>query len=142
MIIRFRHEYDLPLEDLYSHIKTPADWTRVFGFPGDATELGDGWFSVPLKNFPFPLVAKNIEQEDLKFVRWVFKGFWRGQGEVYFTQTDQGVRVEGYEEVSVRWLFFLSPIVEKLFLEQSFIKIWEIGWRRLRKLEQRIKSET
>jgi hypothetical protein len=43
--------------------------------------------------------------------------------------------VEGYEEISVRYLFFLSPLIERLFLERSFRSIWEIGWRRLRKRE-------
>ena len=120
MRLNFRHEYNLPLAELYSHVRTPADWTRIFGFPGNASDLGDGWFSVPLKNFPFPLVAKNVEQEELKYAKWVFKGFWRGEGEMRFTETNQGILVEGYEEVSVRWLFFFSPIIEKLFLEKGF----------------------
>jgi len=136
MRLSFKHEFNLPLAELYSYARTPADWTRIFGFPGDPIDLGDGWFSLPLKNFPFPLVAKNVEQEELKFAKWVFKGFWRGHGEMCFTETDQGVLVEGYEEVSVRWLFFLSPIIEKLFLEKGFEKIWNIGWRKLRKRQQ------
>ena len=87
---------------------------------------------------PFPLVAKNTEQKANEFVRWVFKGFWRGHGEVRFSETSGGVTVEGFEEVSIRWMFFLSPIVERLFLERGFRSIWEIGWRRLRKRETAI----
>ena len=64
---------------------------------------------------------------------WVFRGFWRGQGEVRFTARPNGVVVEGYKEIAIRWLFFLSPLVERLFLERSFHSIWEIGWHRLRK---------
>jgi hypothetical protein len=44
-----------------------------------------------------------------------------------------GVVVEGYEEIAVRWLFFLSPLIEHLFLQRRFEAIWDIGWRRLRK---------
>jgi hypothetical protein len=86
-----------------------------------------------LKRFPFPLVARNTEQSENEFVRWVFRGFWRGRGEVRFAKTTDGVVVEGFEEIAVRWLFFLSPVIERLFLERTFNAIWEIGWHRLRK---------
>lgn len=66
---------------------------------------------------------------------WVFRGFWRGRGEVRFVETSEGVTVEGFEEIAVRPLFFLSPVAERLFLEKSFRAIWEIGWHRLRKRE-------
>jgi len=135
MIIEFNERFNLPVEEIYSQFQTPADWTRVFGFPGDSKELGDGWYAVSLKNFPFPLVAKNIEQEPGKLVRWVFRGFWRGRGEVRFEETTDGVAIKGFEEVAVRSLFFLSPLFEKLFLERSFRAIWGVGWYRLRKIE-------
>ena len=135
MIIRFQHEFSLPVEELYSYFQTPADWTRLYGLAGDVKDLGGGWYAVPLKRFPFPLVAKNTEQTVNEFVSWVFRGFWRGRGEVRFTASPTGVVVEGYEEISVRYLFFLSPLIERLFLERSFRSIWEIGWHRLRKRE-------
>ena len=135
MIVKFNERFNLPVEDLYSHFHTPADWTRVFGFRGDSKELGDGWYSVSLKNFPFPLIAKNIEQEPGKLVRWVFRGFWRGKGEVRFEEATDGVAITGFEEVSVRPLFFLSPLFEKLLLERGFRAIWNVGWHRLRKIE-------
>jgi len=50
-------------------------------------------------------------------------------------ESPNGVVVEGYEEIAVRWLFFLSPLIEHLILERSFHSIWEIGWHRLRKRE-------
>jgi len=46
--------------------------------------LGDGWYAVPLKRFPFPLVAKNTEQKANEHVSWIFRGFWRGRGAVHF----------------------------------------------------------
>jgi hypothetical protein len=45
------------------------------------------------------------------------------------------VLLEGYERGAVRWLFFLSPIAERLLLESRFRKMWELGWRRLHKRE-------
>ena len=135
MIIRFKHEFSLPAKEVYSYFQTPADWTRLYGMAGNAKDLGGGWYAVPLKRFPFPLVARNTEQRTNELVRWVFRGFWRGQGEVRFTGRPNGVVIEGYEEITIRWLFFLSPLVERLFLERSFHSIWEIGWHRLRKRE-------
>lgn len=135
MIIRFSEHFDLPAEELYSRFQTPADWARVFGFPGDSKALGAGWYAVSLKPFPFALVAKHVEQEPGQRVSWVFKGFWRGRGEVRFEQTPEGVTVEGFEEIAMRPLFFLSPLFEKLFLERGFRAIWGVGWHRLRKLE-------
>ena len=135
MIIRFQHEFSLPVEEVYSYFQTPADWARLYGLAGDVKDLGSGWYAVPLKHFPFPLVARNTEQKVNELVSWVFRGFWRGRGEVCFTESPTGVVVEGYEEISVRCLFFLSPLIERLFLEQSFRSIWEIGWHRLRKRE-------
>ena len=53
-------------------------------------------------------------------------------GEVRFTVQGEGVRLEGYETISIRWLGFLSPLVE-VFLKKEFTGIWNLGWRRLRK---------
>jgi hypothetical protein len=135
MIIRFKHEFSLPVEQVYTYFQTPADWVRLYGLAGEVKALDEGWYAVPLKNFPFPLIAKNTVQRPNEVVRWVFRGFWRGRGEVRFTECPVGVVVEGYEEIAVRWLFFFSPIIERLFLERSFRSTWEIGWHRLRKRE-------
>ncbi len=133
MIITFSEEFKLPVAEVYSYFETPADWTRLFGFAGETRDLGDGWFSVALKNFPFPLVAKNIRCEPNSVVSWTFRGFWRGRGEVRFEETPDGVKVDGFEEIAVRWLFFLSPVVERILLERTFRSVWAIGWYRLRK---------
>ena len=135
MIIRFQQEFLLPVDEVYPYFRTPADWNRLCGLEGAVRDLGDGWYAVPLKRFPFPLVARNTEQRVNEFVRWVFRGFWRGEGEVSFEETPNGVRIVGYEEISIRWLFFLSRVIERLFLERRFRSIWEIGWNQLRKRE-------
>ena len=135
MIINFSEQFTLPAAEVYSYFNTPADWTRLYGLAGDPRDLGGGWYAIALKHFPFPLVARNTEQQPNELVRWVFRGFWRGRGEVRFTESTDGVRVEGFEEIAVRPLFFISPLFERLFLEKSFRAIWGIGWHRLRKRE-------
>lgn len=135
MIIQFKEQFTLPIDEIFSYFHTPADWTRLYGLVGEVKNLGGGWFSIPLKSFPFPLVAKNTIVEPAKRVHWKFRGFWRGEGEVTLEKSNDHVTIEGYEEISIRWLFFFSVIVEKLFLERLFRGIWELGWRRLRKAE-------
>lgn len=135
MNITFNERFRLPVAEVYEYFRTPADWTRLYGMVGDPTDLGNGWYSIGLKGFPFPLVAKNVENEPEKLVRWVFRGFWRGKGEVRFEEIAGGVVVTGFEEITVRWLFSLSSLVEKAVLERRFRTIWDIGWHRLHKRE-------
>jgi hypothetical protein len=135
VLIRFDERFALPVGEVFSYFATPADWVRLYGFAGQARDLGSGWFSIGLKRFPFPLVARVTELEQDRKVHWTFRGFWRGEGEVRFSPSPDGVLLEGYERISVRWLFVLSPIVEKLFLEKQFRAIWQLGWRRLHKRE-------
>lgn len=134
MRITFSEQFALPVDEVFSYFASPADWSRLYGFSG-VRELGSGWFAVGIKGFPFPLVARSTLVEANNLVRWTFRGFWRGEGEVRFTSSPGSVLVEGYEEIAVRWLFFLSPFVERLFLESRFRAIWQLGWRRLRKRE-------
>ena len=135
MRIEFSERFTLPVEEVFSYFATPADWGRLYGFSG-VRDLGSGWFAVGLEGFPFPLVAKVTALEANQLVRWTFRGFWRGQGEVRFTASPGAVRLEGYEEIAVRWLFALSPAVERLFLAARFRAIWQLGWRRLRERER------
>ncbi len=134
MRIDFDQHFELRPADVYGYFETPRDWTRLYGLMGEVADLGGGWYSVPLKRFPFPLVARNTRVEPKRLVRWTFRGFWKGDAEIRFSETEDGVRVQGFEEISVRYLGFLSPLAEKLFLERTFKGIWRAGWRRLRKL--------
>lgn len=133
MLLEFSEEFELPVEDVYPYFRTPRDWPRLYGRFGEVEDRGEGWYAVPLKGFPFPLVARMTGDEPLRCVRWEFKGFWRGAGEVSFSTTPGGVRVQGYERISVRPLLWLSPLVERLWLEKRFRAVWESGWRRLRR---------
>lgn len=134
MRITFSERFALPVDEVFSYFASPADWSRLYGFSG-VRDRGSGWYAVGIRGFPFPLVARTTRVEPNRLVRWTFRGFWRGDGEVRFTSSPGAVLVEGHEEIAVRWLFFLSPLVERLFLESRFRAIWQLGWRRLRKRE-------
>lgn len=134
MLITFSERFALPVEEVFSCFATPADWVRLYGSAG-VRDLGSGWYAVSIKGFPFPLVAKSTVVEPGRLVRWTFRGFWRGEGEIRFAPSPGSVLLEGYERAGVRWLFFLSPIVERLLLESRFRKMWELGWHRLHKHE-------
>ncbi len=134
MLIRFSESFALPATEVYAFFETPAAWTRIFGFAGEVEDRGGGWYAVPLRRFPFPLVAKVTVAEPGRHVRWIFRGFWRGTGEVRFNEEPGGVRIEGYEEIGVRWLGPFSRLVERAFLERPFQRLWASGWRRLRRL--------
>ncbi len=136
MLIHFNERFALPVQEVYSYFSSPAEWPRLYGMAGRPRDLGAGWHAISLHRFPFPLVARNTETIANERVRWTFRGFWRGEGEVRFTPTPEGVLLQGYERISVRWLFRLSPIVERLFLERQFRAIWQLGWERLHKRAQ------
>lgn len=136
MRIEFREEFDLPVQQIFEYFKTPANWSYLYGLHGSVADLGDGWFAVPLQRFPFPLIAKVTDLRLNEYAHWEFRGFWRGEGEIRFRQTSGKVVVSGYETISIRWLYILSPLVEKIFIEKQFRGVWRYGWRKLRDLEK------
>jgi hypothetical protein len=136
MRIEFKEEFGLSQHVLFDYFKTPSDWSRLYGAFGNVENRGNDWHAVPLKRFPFPLVARITTVEPNRLVRWQFKGFWRGQAEVRLTQSNGKVVVEGFEEISMRWLFVFSSVIERLFLERRFRAIWQSGWQKLHQLEQ------
>ena len=135
MIIRFRETFTLPAAAVHGYFRTPADWVRLYGFAGRVEDRGDGWYAVPLRSFPFPLVARITDDDPPRRVRWRFRGFWRGDGEVCIQEITGGIVVEGHEDISIRWLGVFSPIVERPLLERQFRRIWQLGWDRLRRHE-------
>ena len=135
MRVEFNETFELPVEQLYGYFKTPMDWPRLYGAFGDVHDRGEGWYAVPMKGSPFPLVTKIVVDQPSDCVSWIFRGFWRGAGEVRFVEGPAGVTVEGFEEIAVRALGFISPIVEEALLKRRFRAIWEHGWKRLRTME-------
>jgi len=131
--VEFDELFKLPVEEVDRYFRTPADWTGLYGLAGRTEERGDGWYAVSLARFPFPLVARNTHREPNRHTRWAFRGFWRGEGEVLLESEADGVRVRGFEELSVRWLFGLSRLVERGLMQREFERVWSVGWHRLRK---------
>lgn len=84
MFLRFQERIALPVSTLYGYFRTPEDWVRLYGSFGRVEVLDDGWRAVKLAGFPFPLVAKITEDRPSQLVRWRFRGFWQGEGEVRF----------------------------------------------------------
>jgi hypothetical protein len=133
MKIEFEERFDVPVERAYEYFRVPTNWPRLFPAFAEVRDLGDGWHAVPFKGFPFPLVTRITRDEPLRCVEWEFEGFWRGDARVTFEPVDGGVVIRGYEEVSPHRLSVLAPVVERLFLEQRFRRVWESGWSRLRR---------
>ncbi len=133
MLIQFDHEFDLPVDEAYWYFRTPQDWPRLFGAFGPVEDRGQGWYAVPLRRFPFPLVARITKDEPLTRVAWEFGGFWRGEGQVSFTPTPRGVGIRGFERISARPLGPLAALVEPLLMQKLFERVWEAGWRQLRR---------
>lgn len=134
MHLEFNEDIPLLPADIYSYMKTPADWTRLYGSFGEVEDRGDGWFAVPLRRSPFPLVVRITNSEPERRVAWEFCGFWTGSGEVNLASKGSATRVTGYETVAMPRLLGLGPLIERRFLESSFEAIWAAGWRRLRRM--------
>ncbi len=135
MYIAFSEDFNLPVKDIFPYFHSPSGWGALYGIAAPVRALKDGWHAVPLKKFPFPLVARNLECVEGRHVRWVFDGFWRGVGEARFYSQDSTTRVEGFEYITAHGLWLLASIFERRFMEKEFARIWELGWERLRKHE-------
>jgi len=135
MYLHFKEEFNLPVREVYPYFKTPSDWAKLYGIVKPSKILKNGWHSIPLKMFPFPLVAKNVSSHKEKKVRWIFGGFWRGVGEINFSTSDDKTQVEGFEYITPHGFWIFSSIFETVFMEKEFKRIWNLGWKRIRKHE-------
>lgn len=86
MYLSFREEFDLPISIIFPYFKSPSEWAKLYGMVKPTKVLEDDWHAIPLKMFPFPLVAKNVEYHHEKNVRWIFGGFWRALVKLIFIQ--------------------------------------------------------
>lgn len=134
MYHEFNEEIPLSAAEIYAFMRTPADWTRLYGSFGDVADRGDGWHAVPLRRFPFPLVARIVEDVPERKVAWEFRGFWRGTGGVELATTATGTLVTGYEDISIPRLAGLGRPIERRYFEPRFRAVWDSGWRRLRRM--------
>jgi hypothetical protein len=133
VLIQFDEHVGLPVDEVYPYFRSPKDWPRLYGTFGGVEDRGDGWFAVPLRRFPFPLVAKTTRDDPNSCVAWTFRGFWRGDGQVSFVPVSDGVIIRGHERLSIRYLPWVSRLVEVVLLERQFRRVWAAGWRRLRR---------
>lgn len=133
MHIKFHETFDVPIGLAFNCFATPKDWGRLFGFAGEVVDRGYGWYAVPLRRFPVPLVTRVDVLVPERRVHWVFKGFWRGEGEVNFETAGNGVSIWGFEDIAIPRMLGLGPMFEQRYLQRPFERLWESGWRRLRK---------
>jgi carbon monoxide dehydrogenase subunit G len=133
MRIEFREEIPLPPAEVYAYFRTPGDWVRLFGTFGAVEDRGDGWYAVPMRRSPFPLVARITEDVAERRVAWELAGFWRGHGEVNLEPSGTGTVVTGQETVRIPRLLGAGTVVQRRVLEPRFRAIWDSGWRRLRR---------
>ena len=133
MYISFIEEFDLPISVIFPYFKSPAEWGRLYGMFRPPKVLKNDWYAIPLKRFPFPLVAKNVEYHHEKSVRWIFGGFWRGVGEVNFFSKNNKTIVKGFEYITAHGLWLISSVFEKYFMQKELERIWSLGWKRMRK---------
>jgi hypothetical protein len=134
MRLEFDLETRLSPDVAYDFFRTPADWPRLFPAFRPASQRGDGWFTVPMRRSPIPLVANNTADEPGRRVAWDLAGFWKGDGEVRFEAIPDGTRVTGYEEVALPRLLGLGRLIGR-GAEPRFASVWEGGWRRLRRMD-------
>lgn len=132
MRIDFDEVVDADVGRVFDFMKSPQDWTRLYGSFGEVTDRGNGWMAVPLRGFPIPLVARVTTIVPSELVAWELRGFFTGTGEVRLAPRGAGAAVRGYEEVSIPRLLGLGRIIERRFLTPRFERLWASGWRRLR----------
>lgn len=136
MYLSFKEEFDLPASRVFPYFRSPSEWAKLYGIVTPTKALEDDWYSIPLKKFPFPLIAKNVEFDHEKKVRWVFGGFWRGVGEVNFhSGGTKTTIIEGFEYIVPHGFWLASSLFDKHIMEKEFERIWSLGWERIRKAE-------
>jgi len=128
----FREDIPLPPAEVYAYFRTPRDWTRLYGSFGEVRGRGGGWYAVPLKRSPIPLVARITVTDPDRRVAWAFRGMWKGRGEVNLEPSATGTLVTGFETITIPRVFGLGSLIERRFLQSQFRGIWDSGWRRLR----------
>jgi hypothetical protein len=134
--IEFCEEIPLPPAEIYRYLRSPRDWVELYGSFGEVEARGEGWYAVPLRRWPFPLVARVTEQVAERRVAWELTGFWTGHGEIVLEPSGQGTLVSGQETVRIPRLLGIGRMLERRIFEARFRAIWDSGWRRLRRMAE------
>lgn len=131
MRIEFDEKLAADPATVWGYLRSPHDWTRLYGAFGDTVDRGDGWVAVPMRRFPFPLVARITAAEENESAAWDLRGFFTGRGEIRILPEGQGSVVQGFEEAAIPTLLGFGPVLERRFLEDRFRRLWAGGWKRL-----------
>ncbi len=132
MHFEFDEMIQLPPDVIYDYFKTPQDWVRLYGVAGEVKDRSDGWFAVPMRRSPFPLVARMTVTEPDTRAAWDLRGFWKGHGDIHLEAVGDSTRITGHETVNIPRMLGLGPLLEKR-IEPQFVAVWESGWKRLRR---------
>ncbi|MCC6796095.1 MAG: hypothetical protein IT366_13330 [Candidatus Hydrogenedentes bacterium] len=133
MRVDFNETFPVPLEQAFSYFPTPHDWVRIFAFDDRIIDRGNGWYTVGLKKFPISLVLRVDIVVPNERVHWIFGGIWRGEGDVNFSPAPNGTTIYGFEEVHIPHMLGIGPRLECRYLQRPFERLWESGWKKLRR---------
>ena len=136
MLIKFDETFSKPIDDVFPYFKDPASWVKLYGEAAPVAVAADGWTTIPLQKFPFPLKARLAHSEPGQKVMWVFDGFWRGIAQIEFQSSIDAegtsrTRVFGFEYIVPFGFWFAEHWIAKTFMQKEFERIWALGWRRL-----------
>ena len=133
MRVDFNETFPVPIEQAFSYFPTPHDWICLFGFAGNVADRGNGWYAIPMKRSPFPLISRVDIVVPNQRVHWIFGGIWHGEGDVNFSPAPNGTTIHGFEEIHIPHLLGTGPWLERRYLQRPFERLWESGWKKLRR---------
>jgi hypothetical protein len=69
MYLSFEEEFDIPVNRIFPYFESPSEWGKLYGVVKPPKVMKNDWHAIPVKKFPFPLMAKNVEYHHEKSVR-------------------------------------------------------------------------
>jgi hypothetical protein len=132
MRIDFDETVPVPPVVVFDYLRSPTEWPRLYGAFGQVRDLGGGWYAVPLAGAPADLEARMTALEPTRRAAWELRGTFSGKGEVNLAPQDGGTRITGFEEIAVAGLDDPGTLAEAT---RRFEAIWQMGWDRLRSID-------
>lgn len=129
MRIVFDEQVPVPPEVVFEYMRSPTEWPRLYGAFGEVTDLGGGWYRIPLAGGPPHLEARPTALVENQHAAWDLRGTFAGKGKVNLEPVEGGTRVTGFEEVEVAGV---SDPEHLAVIASGFEAIWQTGWERLR----------
>ncbi len=132
MRIDFDEQVPVPPAVVFDYLRSPTEWPRLYGSFGAVSDLGGGWYEVPLAGGPPHLEARLTSLELDRHAAWELRGTFAGTGEVHLEPGDGGTRITGFEEIEVAGITDPDHLAA---VASGFERIWQMGWDRLRSAE-------